>query len=271
MSARFPSLSASLTHPTLAQPAKRVVTKYIDPMQIEAFRPHGAAILAFHRGADDAVVVAYDDMGDRDEIPVSYFFRPESQFAPYERRALELCRGCVLDVGAGSGCHSLWLQDRGFEVCAIDIDPDIADVLRERGVRDARCSTIADLRGERFDTILMLMNGLGLAETLAGLAPLLNHLRTLLAPGGQVLADSTDVRIAYGSHADATGNRERADGRYMGEITFQLEFEGEKGPPFPQLYVDPETLVEHAGQAGWSVEIVLRENDGGYLSRLTLV
>ncbi len=238
-------------------------------MQTEAFRPHGAAMRAFHRGADDAVVVAYDDMGDRDEIPVSYFFRTESQFAPYERRALELCRGRVLDVGAGSGCLSLWLQDREFDVCGIDIDPDIAEVLRERGVKDARCSTIAELRGEQFDTILMMMNGLGLAETLSGLEPMLNHLRTLLTTGGQVLADSTDVRVAYGPKTDATGNRERADGRYMGEITFQLEFEGEKGPPFPQLYVDPETLVEHAGRAGWNTDIVLREQDGGYLARLT--
>jgi len=112
----------------------------------------------------------------------------------------------------------------------------------------------------------MLMNGLEVAGTLAGLERLLEHLQTLVAPGGQVVADSTDLCVTQGVHA---GETEREDGRYVGEVVYQLEFEGTKGPPFPRLYVDPDTLGEFAQRAGWQVEIVMHGESGGYLSRLT--
>jgi SAM-dependent methyltransferase len=187
-----------------------------------------------------------------------------------ESRALDLCRGRVLDVGAGSGCHSLALQDRGLEVTAIEVLPDLVDILRERGVRDARLATWMDVDAGRFDTVLMMMNGVGLTETLPGLRGFLQDARRLVAPGGQILADSTDVRVRMDREAARSGTYERPDGRYMGELHFQLEFEGRKGPPFGQLYVDPETLRRYALEAGWECEILLPPDEyGHFLARLT--
>jgi SAM-dependent methyltransferase len=224
---------------------------------------------AYHRGDHGAVLVVYDDY-ERDEAPISYFFRSPEQFPDLERRALELCRGKVLDVGAGSGCHSLALQDWGLEVTAIDILPDLVDILRERGVEDARLASWMDVDAGQFDTVLMMMNGLGLAETLPGLSRFLKDARRLLRPGGQILADSTDVRVRMDKEAGRTGTFQRADGRYIGELHFQLEYEGRKGPPFGQLYVDPETLARVAGEAGWTSEIILAPDEyGHYLVRLT--
>jgi SAM-dependent methyltransferase len=238
-------------------------------VDLSAWEPHQAAMWAYHRGDHDAVIVVYDDF-ERDEVPVSYFFRSPEQFPPYERRALELCRGRVLDVGAGSGCHSLALQDRGLEVTAIEVLPDLVDILRERGVRDARMATWMDLEAGQFDTVLMMMNGLGLAETLTGLSWFLRDVRRLLRPGGQILADSTDVRVRMDRDAASRGTLERPDGRYIGELHFQLEFQGRKGPPFGQLYVDPETLKRHAEEAGWRCEILMKRDESGhFLARLT--
>jgi SAM-dependent methyltransferase len=238
-------------------------------MDLSAWEPHQAAMWAYHRGDHNAVIVVYDDF-ERDEVPVSYFFRSPEQFPALERRALDLCRGRVLDVGAGSGCHSLALQDRGLEVTAIEVLPDLVDILRERGVKDARLATWMDVDAGQFDTILMMMNGLGLAETLAGLRGFFQHARRLVGPGGQILADSTDVRVRMDREAARSGRLERPDGRYVGELHFQLEFDGRKGSPFGQLYVDPETLTRCALEAGWECEILLEPDEyGNYLARLT--
>ncbi len=225
---------------------------------------------AYHRGRHDVTIVVYDDY-ERDEAPLSYFFREPDQFPPLEVMALDHCRGRVLDVGAGSGCHSLALQQRGLSVTAIEISPVLVDILRQRGVRDVRQATWMDLKiDEPFDTVFMMMNGLGLAETVAGLNRFFRGARRLVKPDGQVLADSTDVRVRMDTEAAKTGRLQRPDGRYIGELHFQLEFEGQKGPPFGQLYVDPETLQRKASAGGWGCEILRQPDEyGNYLVRLT--
>jgi SAM-dependent methyltransferase len=239
-------------------------------LNLEAWRPYEAAMSAHHRGRHDATIVVYDDY-ERDEAPLSYFFREADHFPPLELMALDQCRGRVLDVGAGSGCHSLALQQRGLSVTAIEILPGLIDILRQRGVRDVRQATWMDLKPEQpFDTLLMMMNGLGLAETLAGLDLFFRDARRLLKSDGQVLADSTDVRVRMDPEAGRKGTLTRPDGRYIGELHFQLEFEGRKGPPFGQLYVDPETLNRIAAAGGWGCEILRQPDEyGNYLVRLT--
>jgi SAM-dependent methyltransferase len=226
-------------------------------------------MVAYHQGRRDATIVVYDDY-ERDEVPVGYFFREPADFPPLERRALELCRGRVLDIGAGSGCHTLALQDQGLEVTAIEVAPELVQVLRERGVRDARVATWMDLDSEPYDTVLIMMNGVGLAETLEGLRPFFRRLRKLARADGQVITDSTDVRVYMEPKAGETGRQQRPDGRYLGELHFQVEFDGKRGAPFSQLYVDPGTLARYAAEEGWSCEIVLPPDQyGNYLARLT--
>ena len=239
-----------------------------DYMDLDTWKPYAAAMEAYHRGKHDAIIVVHDDF-ERDEAPLSYFFRTPEQFPPLEQLALELCRGRVLDVGAGSGCHSLALQDRGLEVTAIEILPPLVRILLERGVRDARLATWMDVEAETFDTVFMMMNGLGLTETLPGLRRFFKEARRLVHPGGQVLADSTDVRMRLDVEAGRTGALERPDGRYVGELHFQVEYEGRKGEPFPQLYVDAATLGRYAREEDWDCEI-MRDPDqyGNYLARL---
>jgi SAM-dependent methyltransferase len=238
-------------------------------MDQSAWAPHGAAMRAFHQGKRDATIVVYDDY-ERDEVPIAYFFREPAEFPPAERLALDLCRGRVLDVGAGSGCHTLALQARGLQVTAVEALPELVEILRDRGARDARLTTWADLVARPYDTVLVLMNGFGLAETLSGLPRFLRKMRRLVRPDGQLIADSTDVRVRMDPEAGRTGSLVRADGRYIGELHFQLEFEGRKGAPFAQLYVDPERLGRHADETGWKTEIVSAPDEyGHYLARLT--
>jgi SAM-dependent methyltransferase len=232
--------------------------------------PHVRALLAFESGDENASITVLDDLGDVESYPAAWFFRSEEELPALEVRALELCRGGVLDVGAGAGCHSLVLQQRGHSVCAVEILPEMIELLRRRDVRDARTGSVFHPPAGRWDTVLMLMNGWGLPGTLAGLERFLFDVDRLVAPGGQIIADSTDMRHLASdtsTHGD-TRPPLREDGRYVGEIQFQLEFAGRRGDPFSQLYVDPDTLTALARQAGWKVEIVERGEHGHFLSRL---
>ena len=256
-------------------------------MNRDAWIPHGLALRDFFAGDGAATIVVHSDLGEREEFPVSVWFREESQFWQLERTALDLCRGRVLDVGAGTGCHSLVLQARGLSVCAIDCVPEAVGIMRRRGVREVHLADVFDFEAEPFDTILMLTNGAGLVETLSGLDPFLLRADRLLAPAGQILLDSTDVRPEQSERAPVAGAPvdspvldpeqgrsartvpEREDGRYVGKIQFQLEYRGIKGAPFAQLYVDPETLAERAAAAGWACRVIEEDTGGSYLAQLT--
>lgn len=223
--------------------------------------PFGRALLEHHREGTEEPLRLHHDLGEVEELSASFFFREEDELGGLELTALEAARGRVLDVGGGAGVHALPLQRRGHEVTAIDVVPEAVEVMRERGVEDARLADVFEFDGEGYDTVLMLLNGIGMVGTLEGLDRFLATAPRLLAAGGQLLVDSADLRPRVGG-----GRRE--DGRYAGEVHLQLEYGGEKGTPYPQLYVDPETLSSRARDHGWRVEILARNEAAEYLARL---
>lgn len=230
--------------------------------------PHGRAIRDYFDGKTSAKLILHSSLGEHDELPVNVFFRGPAEFFPFERAALALCRGRVLDVGAGTGVHAVYLQGRGQEVCAIDVLPQAVEIMKEQGVRDARLARIEELEGESFDTILMLMNGIGILETLDGLDRFLREVPRLLRPDGQILVDSGPANLVGDASNPAVALNIEQDS-YAGEAWIELEYEGEKGPPFRELYADSETLSRYAHAAGWDCDIVFRDEHGGYVARLT--
>lgn len=232
------------------------------------FDPMGQAILDYASTGHAGTLRVLSSMFDDDEIPVPTLFRTELQMPPLERMALNLCRGHVLDVGAGAGCHSLALQDKGLDVCSIDISPLSTQARTLRGVKDAHCTDFYDqeLDYMRFDTIILLMNGLGIAGTLSNLPSLLNRCKVLLAPDGRVLADSSDLRYVF---EDEEGNFDwdPAEG-YYGEVDYQMIYKQCKGKPFDWLYVDFDTLQRTAQQCGLAAHKVADGEHYDYLAEL---
>jgi SAM-dependent methyltransferase len=236
---------------------------------LSANKPCGLALLDYWGGREDAVLTFRRDDGDARVIRVEAFFRAGAAYA-IDQKALEICHGSVLDVGAGTGLHSLVLQGEGVEVCAIDVLPEACEIMRRRGVEDVHCADFRDFSdSRRFDTILILGRGLVMVETLEGLGRFLEDIHRHLLPKGQVLLSSLDVRCGASPTDLVYQDRLRKSGRYFGESRMRFEYEDRIGPMFPCLYVDPETLAAHASQRGWSCEIVCREEDGNFLGRLT--
>ncbi len=224
-----------------------------------SWAPHGFALRDYLAGDRDAEVIVRAEDGDEERTPARVFFREPAEFSPLDAAALDLCRGRVLDVGAGAGCHSLVLQARRLSVTALDVSPEAVAVMKRRGVRDVRCGDVFTFTGERFDTLLVLMNGIGLVGTLDGLDGFLRDVPRLLTGGGQILLDSFDP-------GPADPELPRA---YAGEMRFQLEYAGLRGAVYDFLFLDFETLRRHAEPAGWRCESIWQEDEGHYLARLT--
>ena len=227
------------------------------------------ALLEYFHGDSSAEVVVHGDDGETEIVPARVFFRGASDFSALEEAALALCRGRVLDAGAGAGCHALVLQEGGLSVCAIDIAPEAVEVMRRRGVKDARCADLFTFQEEPFDTILLMMNGIGVVGDLAGLDRFLEGVRRLLKPDGQILLDSYDPTWEEEKRKAASVAGEVSGRRYVGEMRFRLEHKGKKGPPLAWLFLDAMLLTEHAMKAGFSCEVIWQEAEGHYLARLT--
>ena len=228
--------------------------------------PMGHAIAEYHKTGKAARLRVFSPMFDEDEIPVKTLFRSLNEMPALEREALEVAGGNILDVGAGTGCHSLALQAMEKAVTAIDISPLAVATMRERGVHDVHEQDFFTLQGQ-YDTILMLMNGIGIVGTISRLPALFMQLDHLLARGGQVLCDSSDNCYIYEDEEgiiDLTGVK-----GYYGELTYQMQYRGIKGEPFPWLFIDPETLSEQATAHGFHCDILMRGPHYDYLARLT--
>ncbi len=228
--------------------------------------PIGRAIADYHATGKASRLRVFSPMFDEDEIPVETLFRPLDGMPAVEQKALELACGDILDVGAGAGCHSLALQQIGKHVTAIDISPLAVATMRERGVADVREQDFFTLDGH-YDTILMLMNGIGIVGSLSRMPAFFMQVDRLLAPDGQLLCDSSDICYIFEDEEgiiDLTG----IDG-YYGELTYQMQYKGIKGEPFPWLFIDPETLREQAQAHGFACEVVSRGSHYDYLARIT--
>ena len=226
----------------------------------------GQAIADYHATGRAARLRVFSPMFDEDEIPVATLFRRFDKMPAIEQEALKVADGAILDVGAGAGCHSLALQAMEKRVTAIDISPLAVETMQQRGVKDVREQDFFTLDG-RFDTILMLMNGIGIVGTLSRLPAFFMQVDHLLAPGGQVLCDSSDLCYLYEDEdgiIDLTG----VEG-YYGELSYQLQYKAIKGEPFPWLFIDPETLREQAAAQGFHCDILARGEHYDYLARLT--
>jgi len=205
----------------------------------------------------------HNSYDEPEEMPVDVYFRGEDEMPELELTALAMCKGKVLDVGAGVGSHALILQKRGFNVTGMDISAPAVTIMKQRGLKQAIEGNILTYKEDTYDTLLFMMNGIGLTGSIAGLKAFLQHVKGLINPDGQLVFDSSDLSYLYQEIPFPLNG-------YYGEVSFRYEYKSIKGNWFKWVYVDQETLIDIARQSGWDAEIVFEDDHDQYLARLTL-
>ena len=230
--------------------------------------PMGRAISDYFHTGKAGKLRVLSSMFYEDEIPVPTLFRTYDEMPVQERKALELCRGRILDVGAGSGCHSKVLIERGLEVVAIDISELSIEVMKERGIDARNINFFDETFCEKFDTILLAMNGIGIVGKVENLGNFFRSAKRLLAPGGQLLLDSSDIKYIF-MDDDGSMDIDLAAG-YYGEIDYKMRYKNITGEPFDWLYIDFDTLSMYAEEHGFNCEKCIDGEHYDYLARITL-
>jgi len=227
----------------------------------------GQALRDYFEGNYTEDLQTETNISEADELPLPYLFRDFDTMPRIEQQALLQSTGRILDVGCGAGSHSLWLQSQGKEVMAIDTSEGAAWVASQRGVDNVKQIALLEVKDTLFDTILLLMNGTGIFGTYKNAGKYLKHLKSLLAPNGHILIDSSDLQYMYDTDED--GAIWVPGDRYYGELDFTVTYKGKVSKSFPWLYLDPQRLEELANKNGLQFEIVTHGDHYDYLARLT--
>ena len=228
----------------------------------------GRAIWDYYYQENSEDLQTETSISELDDLPVSYLFRDYQEMNALEKKALDLSFGKVLDVGSGAGSHSLYLQnERKLEVTALDISPKSIEICKARGVKNAICEDLLQFSEKNFDTVLLLMNGTGIFQSLEHIDQYLQKLKSLVAENGQILLDSTDILYMYDQDEDG-GVLVPATG-YYGELDYYLHYKGESEQPMKWLYLDFDTLENAAIANGFKIQKIEQQEDS-YLAQLML-
>lgn len=226
--------------------------------------PLGAMMLDYYEGKRDVFVEVESATMEMWEMPGATMFRSYTEMDALERQALTLCRGRILDVGAGSGCHSLYLQQQGLDVDALDISPGCVRVMELQKVKNIVHRNLFSLTERTYRTILMLMNGLGICGSLDGVNLFLQFVKTILEDGGQVIAESTVLDVPDGEAI----NFDDEDDDYYGQTAFKMHYGDIVSDSFDWIYLDYETLEALVTYNDLQCELLAKDESGRYLVRI---
>jgi SAM-dependent methyltransferase len=233
------------------------------PQQLTSRDLWGKALWDYHTGAREVPLILHTSFGPPEKVPIDVFFRDKTQLSDLEAYTLELCKGTVLDIGAGTGCHVSILQEAGYHTMALEMSKGACRVMKDRGIQRVFETDIFNYHGTKFHTALLMMNGLGIAGYLNQLPFFLEKVASAVEPGGQILADSSDIDYMY-------EKKPANDSIYYGELFYTYEYLGERDPTFPWLFVDMDRLKYAGEKVGLQTQILFEEDDQ-YLARMIRV
>lgn len=216
------------------------------------------------------IIEREDNFIDTGSAP-GYYFIEYKHWLPAEKQSMKYVRGRVLDIGCGAGRHSLYLQERGFDVTGIDNSPGAVKVCRARGLREAVVRPIEDLskfKSASFDTVLMMGNNFGLVRSRDEAPTLLKELYRITSAGGRIIAGSMNP---YGTSKPAhlsyhKLNRRR--GRMPGQIRFRIRFGTAISDWFDYLLVTPEEMGSILQGTGWHIKKILGDAGHRYFAMI---
>jgi len=230
----------------------------------------GKALLDYQLGNYSEDIRTETNISGRRCLPLPYLFRNYSEMPLIEKKALDLSNGRILDAGCGAGSHALYLQDKGKEVTAVDTSEGAIQVCKLRGLNNAFCQDLLKHKDDKYDTILLLMNGTGIFQKVALVSSYLFHLKSLLNQNGQILIDSSDLRYMYPEGHEKGSILIPGDMNYYGELSYFIHYKEWTSEPFAILYLDEKLFESICDECGMKFEIIERGEHFDYLARLTI-
>jgi len=221
----------------------------------------GKALLDYYNGEFEAPLLLHNEYGDPEIIPLDSYFNTADEFSDMEYFALSRAKGRILDIGAATGRHAWSLQQQKKKVTALDLSPNCGQIMKTSGVINVRIGDIFQLTPEPFDTVILLMNGIGLVGSIAGLRHFLGHMKSFVKPNSQMIFDSTDIAYLYKDLPLPTN-------KYYGQLSFRYEYKGEIDESFDWLYIDQAMLAKVSEEEGWMCQVIYEDGQDSYLARL---
>lgn len=222
---------------------------------------HGGIRISEFVERDDGYLDTGSDPGD--------YFSEYKDWHKGEQRAIGYAGGRVLDIGCGAGRHSLYLQQKGFDVTAIDSSPGAVKVCKLRGINKALVRPIEGLDKfgpGSFDTVLMMGNNFGLLGNRRKAKSLLKKLARITAPGGKIIAGSLDPYKTTNPDHLLYHKRNRKLGRMAGQIRFRIRYKNVIGGWFDYLFVSQQEMQDILSETDWQVEKFIKSFGDTYFA-----
>lgn len=222
----------------------------------------GQALKDYYEEKEEKLLWLHNSYGDPEEMPIDIFFRMEEDMSPIELKALKLCKGKILDIGAGVGCHSIVLQERGLDVTALEISKDACEIMQDLGIKQIENADILTFKPiQKFDSLLLLMNGIGLSRTYSALPDFLEILKRLKTSEGVIVFDSSDISYLY-------NGTEKKSSKQNGEVSYSYQYGNTKDPWFDWVYISPKQMEQFANEAGLTFKLIMKDQYDQYLATL---
>jgi SAM-dependent methyltransferase len=216
----------------------------------------GEALLNCLSGDMHAATIVERDDGFIDSEDIVRYFAPHDEWPDLDRWCCQPVSGRVLDIGAGAGRHSLFLQERGCAVTALDVSPLAAEVCRRRGVRDVFVGTIEDLaavKPEPFDVFCLLGNNLGLLRDQEYAVRLLSLLASMGTSNALLVGTNLDPYRSGDHEHLAYHDRNRSAGRMPGQVRIRIRHRSKSTPWMEYLFLSPDELQSLSVKTSWRI------------------
>jgi len=188
-----------------------------------------------------------------EDYMASYFLRSREDMPKHEVLALSLAVGEILDIGAGAGAHTVELCNANKNVTALELNHDLAEIIKNRCDAKVLAEDIFKWKAKvKYDTILLLMNGLGIAQTKEKVPELLEKVKHLLAIHGKAYVELTDYNFSTEYDHEITAEN---------EVTFRLKYGSRFSEEMSWIYPSLTEVENHCHALSLRIKILYQEDE----------
>ncbi|MCW3976385.1 MAG: class I SAM-dependent methyltransferase [Candidatus Bathyarchaeota archaeon] len=227
----------------------------------------GQAMLAFYERRKSFEVIERED-GYLEVTNTQMYFQDFEAWQEHEKQAMSWVKGRVLDIGCGAGRHSLFLQNKGLNVSAIDKSPLAIKVCKLRGVKKAKVMRLADInfKSNSFDTVLLLGGNFALLGSPKEARRTLVKLHKMTSDKAFIIAEAVDPYDADNPAQLKYYALNRKRGKLPGQWRVRIRFHNFVTEWYDLLYNSKKEMKDMLTSTGWAIQIFINSGGPAYIA-----